>query len=150
MPEIYLHVGLPKTGMFDMQSWLAKHEVPLRPLSFFAFPQHLAHRLAVEAVTSTARRAAPDICKIMQSPLQQAQSLLRQAAVSGVQFVFVSSQYLYLGEPSLVKEQFCALGADRMRIVFVLRRQDRFVELEFRGWNCHLKPSRGHLFLYFI
>jgi hypothetical protein len=117
--------------MTTIQSWLARNELALRPLSAFACPQHHAHRLAVEAITSPARREEQDIHKIMASPLEQAQTLLRQAAASGIRFILISSQYFCIGDPSLVREQFRALGIDQVTIVFVLRRQDRFVEFEY-------------------
>ena len=111
-----------------IQNWLTQNEIALRALSVLLVPQHHAHRLAVQGITSPERRAAADVSAILASPLEQAQTTLKQAIDSGISRIVMSSQYFSICEPALVRQQFVALGADQVRIVFVLRRQDRFLE----------------------
>ncbi len=148
MAQTYLHVGVTRPATTALQSWLAQNEPALRPLSTFAPPQRLAHRLAVEGIASSERRAEPDIVGIMKSPLEQARNMLRQAAKSGISRIVISSEYFSLCDPASVRELLSDLTVDQVKIVLVFRRQDRLVEATYEqgvkimGRKDHIRKQR--------
>jgi hypothetical protein len=89
--------------------------------------------LAVEAITSPKRRAESDVRHIMTQPLDDARAKLSRAALdAAINLIVMSSEYFSVAEPMVVRQQLADLSLTDVKIIFVLRRQDRLIE---SGYN---------------
>lgn len=134
MTRLILHAGLPKTGTTTVQNWLVENTSRLRGQGIFTpSSADLAHRLAVEAITSPQRRAESDVRHIMTRPLDDARAELSRAALdTGINLIVMSSEYFSVADPAVVRQQLADLSLTDVKIIFVLRRQDRLIE---SGYN---------------
>jgi hypothetical protein len=134
MTRVYLHAGLPKTGTTTIQNWLVENASRLRGRGVYTVsPSDLGHRLAVEAITSPERRAESDVRHITTWPLDEARRELRQAAQdAAIRMIVLSSEYFSIADPAVVKRHLGDLSLADVKIILVLRRQDRLIE---SGYN---------------
>ena len=130
MVQVYLHAGLPKTGTTTVQNWLVENAPRLRAEGIFTFSKaELAHRLAVEGIKNLERMAEPDIAAILEWQLEDAKAELRRAKRDKkISRIVLSSEYFSIADPALVRQQLSAMSLDQVKIIMVLRRQDRMIE----------------------
>ena len=140
MVQIYLHAGLPKTGTTTLQNWLGENAPRLRAEGIFTFSKaELAHRLAVEGITSPERKAKQDIAAILKWQLEDAQAELRRAKRDKkISRIVLSSEYFSVADPAMVRQQLSTMSLDQVKIIIVLRRQDRLIE---SSYNQDVKTS---------
>ena len=138
MHELVLHIGLPKTATSFIQKWLVTNAKPLRQRAVWVPPRQIhAHRIAVEAITNSSVAMRDDVRGILEVPLHEALSQLIEAAPQSRYRSFViSSEYFYEADPQTVRDRITSLTGLPVRIVVMLRRQDRIVE---SGYNQSIK-----------
>ena len=142
MPVLHIHAGVPKTGTTLVQNWLVAKRIVLARLGIFSFADELSsHRLAVAAIADSARLAEPDIGPIVQhADLDRVRESLHEAVSAGsFHRVAISSEYFTVADPALAKREFEGLGLASCRIIFGVRRQDRFIE---SSYNQSVKAMR--------
>jgi hypothetical protein len=134
MVKVYVHAGLPKTGTTTIQRWLSENTAALRTQGTYTFQnRRLGHRLAAEAITSAKRRSLPDIRPVLEWRLEDSLTALRGAVEDdAIDRVVISSEYFSEADPVLVRQLFSELSLDDVKIILVLRRQDRLIE---SGYN---------------
>lgn len=142
MPVLHIHAGVPKTGTTLVQNWLVAKRLVLARLGVFAFDDEFSgHRLAVAAIADPVRLAEPDIGPILQNAdLDRLRESLREAVKTGsFRRIAISSEYFTIADPALAKREFDGLGLASCRIIFGVRRQDRFIE---SSYNQSVKAMR--------
>ena len=130
MPELVLHIGLPKTASSYIQKWLAINAKALRQRSVWVPSRQMqAHRIAVESIVNPSVAGRDDVVGIAATPLDGVLADLA-AAASGEQFrsLVVSSEYFFEADPRHVHALLRQHVSVPIRIVILLRRQDRLVE----------------------
>lgn len=130
MPEIVLHIGVPKTATTFLQGWLSRNRPLLARHGVWAPPRTMdAHRLAVEAIAAPAVRDRGDVVGIKAYSHAQAVAQVSDAiADSAIETLALSSEYFFEADPKLVKTEIADRFGVPARIVVVLRRQDRLME----------------------
>jgi hypothetical protein len=138
MVKVYVHAGLPKTGTTTIQKWLSENAAALRTQGTYTFQnRRLGHRLAAEAITSDKRRSLPDIRPVLEWRLEDSLTALREAVEDeAIDRVVISSEYFSEADPYLVRQLFAELSLDDVKIILVLRRQDRLIEA---GYNQSIR-----------
>lgn len=139
MPEVVLHIGLPKTGTTYLQGWLRVNRQRILSQGAFTLPLMDAHRLAAENIEESQRANRPDIDTILRTGLQAStEPLLNAESRGGSERVLVSSEYFFMSDPERVAAFFRAYGATVTTIICFVRRQDRFLA---SGYNQSVKRS---------
>lgn len=140
--QVWIHVGLPKTGTSAVQSTFAREREGLRRQGLL-YP-HTGEiggghaRLAWPLLTPE-RQARGDILEHLSA--QQGQSLWeelrREIEDSPCRKVFISTEYLSEVEPKIIAQHLHGLDAE-VRILVYLRRQDELIE---SGYNQQVKAG---------
>ena len=130
---LYLHIGLPKTGTTYVQNWLGVNRNWLAERQTWSPSRDIyAHRLAVEYITDTRRRSRSDAIEILKTPLHDAAlELANWVKDSRFTSAVVSSEYFFETDPRVVAESLPRIGPVKLKIVMVLRRQDRLIESSY-------------------
>lgn len=130
MPEIVLHIGVPKTATTFLQGWLTRNRPLLARHGVWAPPRTMhAHRLAVEAIAEPTVCDRGDVVGIKAYSHQEAVAQVREAiADSAVETLAISSEYFFEADPRLVKTEIADRFGVPTRIAVILRRQDRLME----------------------
>jgi hypothetical protein len=152
MVKVYVHAGLPKTGTTTIQRWLSENAAALKTQGTYTFQnRRLGHRLAAEAITSAKRRSLPDIRPVLEWRLEDSLTALREAVEDeAIDRVVISSEYFSEADPSLVRQLFSELSLDDVKIILVLRRQDRLLESGYNqsvravGWTERVHSPHYH------
>ena len=131
MATLCLHIGMPKTGTTSFQNWLATNSDVFRNSGVFVFSRPLfAHRFAVEAITSTAIRERNDVRQILQCDFNEVrQELANAISQNNFEFLLISSEYFCEADPMYVKSM--VPPSHSVKVVAVLRRQDRYIESSY-------------------
>lgn len=138
MKNLYLHIGLPKTGTTNIQEWLSGNRAALASARVWVPANPIyAHRLATEWITDARRLEKSDVVSIRQIPFTVARNDLA-TAVKNPNFVsgIISSEYFFECPPREVERLRAVTGDDQIIIVLFLRRQDRLIE---SGYNQGVK-----------
>lgn len=130
MPEIVLHIGLPKTATTFVQVWMSRNRALLAGHGVWAPPRPMiGHRLAVEAITKPAVSNRGDVMGIKDFSFAEVVAQVSQAAgEAALHTLAISSEYFFEAEPRMVQAEIAERFDVPVRIVLMLRRQDRLME----------------------
>ena len=138
MRELILHIGLPKTATSYLQRWMTVNAKPLiRGGIWVPQRQIFGHRLAVETISKVEVAAREDVAGIKRTSLEDSLTALQLAMrKTDARKFLVSSEYFYEANPEDVKQKLTADLGMQVRIILLLRRQDRLIE---SGYNQSVK-----------
>jgi hypothetical protein len=123
MPEVHLHVGLPKTGTSTIQAALdARVDALTAAGVLYPGGRHRAHRLA--AYDLLGQRVRGDDADVVPGAFQR---LADEVRAYGGPRVLISDEELGLARPRHVRRVVRALGRDRVHVVIGVRDMARTV-----------------------
>jgi hypothetical protein len=126
--DVILHIGLPKTGSSFLQRWLDLNN------DFVAYlpNEYGGNRLAIECCDMREFAGRSDfIANIERTSLQEIRAQLAAFEVRYAPRLIISSEYFFLARPAAIRTKFAEFGLNVVKIICLLRRQDRIIASGF-------------------